>query len=99
MTVARLLPRLGYSLQANAKVREGAQRPDRDAQFRHINDRVSEAIASGKPVVPVDTMKKELLGDFENGGREWRPKGKRVEVRTHDFKDEELGQGDPLRGP
>jgi transposase len=94
-TVAKLLRSLGYSLQANLKTREGASHPDRDRQFRHIGERVSEAIAAGQPVVSVDTKKKELVGDFKNGGREWRAVGEPVAVRTHDFKDKELGKAVP----
>ena len=94
-TVAKLLRSLGYSLQANLKTREGASHPDRDRQFRHIGERVSEAIAAGQPVVSVDTKQKELVGDFKNGGREWRPVGEPVAVRTHDFKDKELGKAVP----
>jgi transposase len=94
-TVARLLRGLGYSLQANAKVREGRQHPDRDAQFVHINDTVKAAIDRGQPVISVDTKKKELVGDFKNGGRELAPKGSPVPVRVHDFKDPELGKAIP----
>jgi transposase len=94
-TVARLLRALGYSLQANAKVREGRQHPDRDAQFVHINETVKTAIDQGQPVISVDTKKKELVGDFKNGGRERRPKGSPVPVRVHDFKDQELGKAIP----
>jgi hypothetical protein len=94
-TVARLLRSLGYSLQANAKLREGRQHPDRDEQFRHINRAASEAIAAGQPVISVDTKKKELLGDFKNAGRELRPQGSPIPVRVHDFKDRELGKAIP----
>ncbi|MCA1678920.1 MAG: ISAzo13 family transposase [Actinobacteria bacterium] len=94
-TVARLLRGLGYSLQANAKTREGRQHPDRDQQFAHINATVGAALEAGEPVISVDTKKKELIGDFKNGGREWRPAGEPVEVRTHDFKDPELGKAIP----
>jgi transposase len=94
-TVARLLRALGYSLQANRKMREGADHPDRDAQFEHINQTAKAAIASGEPVISVDTKKKELVGDFKNGGREWRPKGSPELVRTHDFKDKQLGKAIP----
>ena len=94
-TVARLLRELGYSLQANAKTREGRQHADRDVQFAHINQMVTAAIDAGQPVISVDTKKKELVGDFKNGGREWRPAGRPVEVRTHDFKDRELGKAIP----
>jgi hypothetical protein len=71
---------LGYSLQANAKTREGRQHPDRDAQFAHINQTVKAALDAGDPVISVDTKKKELVGDFKNAGREWRPKGEPIEV-------------------
>jgi transposase len=91
-TIARLLRDLGYSLQANAKTREGAQHPDRDAQFHHINATVKAALDAGQPAISVDTKKKELIGDFKNGGRELRPKGSPEPVRTHDFKDKELGR-------
>lgn len=94
-SVAPLLRRLGYSLQANAKTREGADHPDRDAQFRHINQIVKAAIAADQPTISVDTKKKELIGDFKNAGRELRPKGTPERVRTHDFKDKELGKVNP----
>jgi len=94
-SVAPLLRRLGYSLQANAKTREGAAHPDRDAQFRHINATVQAALEAGEPAISVDTKKKELLGDFKNGGRELRPKGEPIPVRTHDFRDPELGKAAP----
>jgi transposase len=94
-SVAPLLRRLGYSLQANAKTREGASHPDRDAQFHHINETVKAALAEGEPTISVDTKKKELIGDFKNGGRELRPKGSPERVRTHDFKDKELGKVNP----
>jgi len=94
-SVAPLLRRLGYSLQANAKTREGAKHPDRDAQFRHINETAGAQIAAGQPVISVDTKKKELIGDFKNGGRELRPKGDPERVRTHDFKDKQLGKVNP----
>jgi transposase len=94
-SVAPLLRRLGYSLQANAKTREGAKHPDRDAQFQHINETVAAALAAGEPVISVDTKKKELIGDFKNAGRELRPKGDPAKVRTHDFKDKQLGKVNP----
>jgi transposase len=94
-TVAKLLRQLGYSLQANRKTKEGASHPDRDAQFEHINATAKAAIAAGEPVISVDTKKKELVGDFKNGGREWRPKGEPELVRTHDFKDKQLGKAIP----
>lgn len=74
--VGRLLKRLGFSLQANAKTREGASHPDRNAQFEYINAEVKAFQAAGEPVISVDTKKKELVGDFKNGGRELRPKGR-----------------------
>jgi Rhodopirellula transposase DDE domain len=83
--VGELLHQLDYSLQANRKTREGSDHPDRDAQFHYINDRVKEALAAGEPAISVDTKKKELVGDFKNGGREWRPQGTPEEVRVHDF--------------
>ena len=95
MTVARLLRSLGYSLQANAKLREGASDPDRDEQFRHINEQVKAAQDAGQPVISVDTKKKELVGDFKNAGRELRPKGSPIAVRTHDFIDKQLGKAIP----
>jgi transposase len=90
-----LLHRLGYSLQSPRKTREGSSHPDRDAQFCYINDRVSEALAAGEPAISVDTKKKELVGDFKNGGREWRPKGSPEAVRVHDFVIPELGRAAP----
>jgi transposase len=94
-TVLRLLKVKGYSLQANKKTREGAQHPDRDAQFEHINQTVSEALTAGEPVISVDAKKRELVGDFKAVGREFEPKGRPVEVRGHDFKDKDLGHAIP----
>lgn len=94
-TVAKLLRALGYSLQANRKMTEGASHPDRDAQFDHMNQTVKSALAAGEPAISVDTKKKELVGDFKNAGREWRPKGDPVLVRTKDFKDKQLGKVNP----
>jgi hypothetical protein len=94
-TVAQLLRGLGYSLQANVKTREGRQHPDRDAQFRHINTVAKRALERRQPVISVDTKKKELVGDFKNAGREWRPKGEPELVRVHDFKDKQLGKAVP----
>lgn len=94
-TVAKLLKLLGYSLQANVKTREGTAHPDRDAQFRHIDTLAKTAIAADQPVISVDTKKKELVGDFKNAGREWRPKGEPELVRVHDFKDPERGKAIP----
>ena len=83
--VGRLLHQAGYSLQANAKTLEGAQHPDRDAQFRHIHDRVAAAMTAGIPVVSVDCKKKELVGQYKNPGREYRPAGDPEQVQVHDF--------------
>jgi Rhodopirellula transposase DDE domain len=94
-TVLRLLRAKGYSLQANKKTREGAQHPDRDAQFAHINETVTAAITAGEPVISVDAKKRELVGDFKAVGREFEPKGRPVEVRGHDFKDKQLGHAIP----
>ena len=93
--VGRLLKRQGYTLQGNVKAREGTDHPDRDAQFHHINDQVAAFAEAGQPVISVDTKKKELVGDFKNSGREWRPKGSPEEVRVHDFADKELGKAIP----
>jgi transposase len=93
--VGRLLHRLGFSLQANRKTREGVSHPDRDAQFEHINAAVKEFQAAGEPAISVDTKKKELVGDFRNGGREPRPKGQPEPVRVHDFAIPELGKAVP----
>ena len=84
-SVAAFMRLLGYSLQANVKTKEGASHPDRDAQFRHINKEVRQALARGWPVISVDTKKKELVGDFENQGRQWRRKGTAPHVQGHDF--------------
>ena len=94
-TVATLLKGMDYSLQSNKKTKEGSSHPDRNAQFEHINKRVEETIAAGNPALSVDTKKKELVGDFKNGGRELRPKGRPEEVRVHDFVDPELGRVNP----
>lgn len=85
VTVAELLHRLDYSLQANAKTLEGASHPDRDAQFHYINRRVQGFLRRHQPVISVDTKKKELVGNFKNGGREWQPKGEPEKVEVHDF--------------
>ena len=94
-TVATLLEELGYSLQGNQKTKEGSSHPDRDAQFRYIHGRVDEFQGRGQPVVSVDTKKKELVGDFKNGGREWRPAGNPEPVRVYDFVDKALGKANP----
>lgn len=93
--VAELLHELGYSLQANFKVVEGAQHPDRDAQFGYINDQVRRHLRRGEPVVSVDTKKKELIGNYKNGGAEWRPAGEPEEVNTYDFIDPTAGKAIP----
>jgi transposase len=94
-TVGDLLREEGFSLQANAKTLEGKQHPDRDAQFRYITAQVREYQATKDPVVSVDAKKKELVGEFKNGGREWRPAGEPAQVGTHDFPDRELGKAIP----
>jgi Rhodopirellula transposase DDE domain len=94
-SVCDLLAQLGYSLQSVRKTREGHQHPDRDAQFRHIAEQVRNFQAAGDPVISVDTKKKELIGDFKNGGREWQPQGEPESVRVHDFIDPALGKVAP----
>ena len=94
-TVASLLREAGYSLQANRKTREGKQHPDRNAQFEYINKQVTCFHKGRKPAISVDTKKKELVGDFANGGREWQPKGEPEETRGHDFPDKVLGKAIP----
>ena len=94
--VRRLLHQAGYSLQASAKVREGSsQHPDRDAQFACLNGQAAAHLAAGQPVISVDAKKKENVGEFRNGGREWQPKGSPEPVNVHDFKDKELGKVTP----
>jgi transposase len=93
--VAERLHDLGYRLQGNRKTREGSEHPDRDAQFTHINATAEGFLAAGDPVIAVDTKQKELVGDFKNGGREWRPKGSPEEVRVYDFVIPELGRVSP----
>jgi hypothetical protein len=94
-TVADLLREAGFSLQGNAKTLEGKQSPDRDAQFRYLNEQVREHRDAGQPVISVDTKKKELVGEFKNSGREWAPTGKPVKVGVHDFADPALGKAVP----
>jgi hypothetical protein len=94
-TVAALLDEAGFSLQANRKTREGKSHPDRDAQFAYINRLVKRWHRRRQPVVSVDTKKKELVGDFKNGGREFQRRGRPVEVRVHDFADKQLGKAIP----
>ena len=93
--VGRMLHYLGYSLQANAKVTEGAQHADRDAQFAYINDQARAHLADGEPVISVDCKKKELIGDYANGGLEWEPAGQPTRVGVHDFPDPEVGKALP----
>ena len=93
--VAELLNDAGYSLQGNRKTTEGDSHPDRDAQFGYINSQVTAALAEQQPVISVDTKKKELVGDFRNNGREYRPQGNPEEVRVHDFLIKELGRAVP----
>ena len=94
-TVAKLLDELDFRRQVNRKTREGGKHPDRDAQFEFINEQASMFQAQGQPVISVDTKKKENLGDFKNGGSDYRPKGCPDEVRTHDFIDKALGKAVP----
>ena len=94
-TVATLLDHAGYSLQGNRKTREGTSHPDRNAQFEYLNAEVSRFLNRGQPAISVDTKKKELVGDFKNGGRDWRPHGQPEEVRVHDFRDPVLGKAIP----
>jgi len=94
-TVGDLLREEGFSLQGNAKTIEGNQHPDRDAQFRYINEQATLHQATGDPVISVDTKKKELVGQYKNTGRQWRPQGEPVAVQTHDFPDRELGKAIP----
>jgi hypothetical protein len=94
-TVARLLHGLRYSLQGNAKTKEGKQHPDRDAQFRYIQRQGKSFLSRVQPVISVDTKKKELVGDYKNPGREWQPEGHPVEVDVYDFPDPDLPKAVP----
>ena len=94
-TVAALLKRAGYSLQANRKTREGSSHPDRNAQFGYISKQVLACQGRRQPVVSVDTKKKELVGEFKNAGQEWQPQGQPEEVKVHDFPDKKLGKAIP----
>jgi hypothetical protein len=94
-SVNRLLHVLGYSLQSNRKTIEGKSHPDRDAQFQYINRRVKAFQRQGQPVVSVDAKKKERVGQFRNGGREWQPKGEPEEVEVYDFAKKDLGKAVP----
>jgi hypothetical protein len=95
MKVAQLLREQGYSLQGNRKTEEGGDHPDRDAQFRHINTQVKRALAKGAPVISVDTKKKELVGNYENGGRQWLPAKQPVKVNGHDFPQPDIPRAYP----
>ncbi|MGH9170110.1 MAG: ISAzo13 family transposase [Acidimicrobiales bacterium] len=94
-TVGRLLAEMGYSLQALAKQKEGAQHPDRDAQFVYLSSQVANHLRQGQPVISVDTKKKEVTGQLRNGGREYQPKGSPERVDVHDFPDKEVGKAIP----
>jgi Rhodopirellula transposase DDE domain len=94
-TVGRLLKQQDYTLQRTRKTVEGAQHPDRDAQFHYLNEQATAYLAAGQPVVSVDTKKKELVGNYANGGREWQPVGAPVEVGVHDFPDPKVGKAIP----
>ena len=94
-TLGKLLKAQGFRLQANQKTREGSQHPDRDAQFEHINETVKAALAERQPVISIDCKKKELVGDYKNGGCEWEPSGKPVQVQDHDFPDPEVPKAVP----
>jgi hypothetical protein len=94
-SAGKLLKGRGYRLHANVKTREGKDHRDRDAQFRHINETARAALDAGEPTISVDTKKRELVGDFKAVGREWEPTGRPVEVRAHDFKDNDLGHAIP----
>jgi len=93
--LAGILRKMGYSLQANRKTLEGSSHEDRDAQFQHISSRALEFLKDGQPVISVDAKKKELIGRFKNGGREYHPKGNPEEVCVYDFMDKQLGKGVP----
>ncbi len=94
-SVWRLLGSLGFSTQANAKVTEGKRHPDRDAQFRYIAEQAAQHLAGGQPVISVDAKKKEQVGEFAQAGREWRPRGDPVRVRSHSFPDAQRGHAIP----
>lgn len=94
-TVLRMLAGMGFSMQGNRKAREGADHPDRDAQFTYINETVAAALDAKQPVISADTKKKELVGEFKNAGREWVPKGEPIEVNTHDFPSHARGKATP----
>jgi transposase len=94
-TVGRILKSLGYSLQAPSKQKEGTAHPDRDVQFGYLNQQVGSFMKKGQPVISVDTKKKEIVGEFSNGGSEYQPTGEPERTKTHDFVDKELGRAVP----
>jgi len=94
-SVGRILNNLGYRLQSVRKRNEGASHPDRNAQFEHINTVAESYLSQGQPVISVDTKKKELVGDFKNNGREWRPKGEPEQALVHDFPQDAIGKAVP----
>jgi transposase len=94
-SVGSLLKEMGYSLQGNQKTLEGSSHSDRNAQFEFINSRIEEAMIDGQPVISVDTKKKELVGQYKNGGKEFRPKGNPEQVKVYDFVDKKLGRANP----
>lgn len=94
-SIGDLLKNMGYSLQGNRKTLEGISHPDRNAQFEYINTIAEKAISNGQPVISVDTKKKELVGQYKNGGKEWRPQGDPEKVNVYDFVDKELGRANP----
>jgi hypothetical protein len=95
VSVGALLKDMGYSLQGNRKTLEGTNHPDRNAQFEFINGKTQAALSAGQPVISVDTKKKELVGQYKNGGKEWRPQGEPELVQVHDFVNPELGRANP----
>ncbi|MDR7925925.1 ISAzo13 family transposase [Acidithiobacillus thiooxidans] len=95
VSVGILLKELGYSLQGNRKTLEGTDHPDRDAQFRYIQEKTQQALDAVQPVISVDTKKKELVGNYKNAGQEWRPQGEPEVVQVHDFVDKEMGRANP----
>ncbi len=94
-SVGSLLKEMGYSLQGNRKTLEGTSHPDRNAQFEYINKKAEAALIAGQPVISVDTKKKELVGQYKNAGKEWRPEGEPEKVKVYDFVDEKLGRANP----
>jgi Rhodopirellula transposase. len=95
VVVGELLHKLGYSLQSTQKTKEGRQHPDRDAQFRYLNDQAAAHLGAGQPVISVDTKKKELVGEYANKGQEWQPKGRPEKVSIYDFIDPTVGKAIP----